>query len=190
MKALDKVVRILTIPPLVTGLMVLLLYRPAEALSLRECLVSLLCLLLIPALAYPAWELLHREKEDRRSGQRRLALLFSAAGYALGFLWTLLVPSGRLVRILFSSYILSIAMLLLCNHAFGFRASGHACSATAPLVFLSWQLHPLMIIPCLFVVGGVYCSSLRLGRHTLAQLLSGSAISAAAWLASVLILPA
>ena len=78
-------------------------------------------------------------------------------------------------------------MLLLLNKVFHFKASGHACSTTAPTVLLAWQLSPWVLIPCAALIAAVYVSSIRLGRHTLPQLAAGSATSVAASLASILI---
>lgn len=60
---------------------------------------------------------------------------------------------------------------------FRLHASGHACSTTAPVFLLTWKLHPLFIIPSVLLIAAVYRSSLKLSRHTLPQLLIGSAVS-------------
>ena len=126
------IVRILTLPPIVIGITVLLMYVPANLLTLRELLLCELFLLLIPMAAYPIREIFHIGK-DRRKGQRSTALVCSAIGYLCGFLWSILTPCSWLVHILFLSYVISIA--------------------------------------------AVYRSSLKLSRHTLPQLLIGSAVS-------------
>lgn len=179
-------VRILTLPPLVIGATLVLMYAPAKLLTLRELLLCELFLLIIPASAYPLRELFHIG-EDRRAGQRSTALVCSAVGYAGGFLWSSIFPCSRFVRLLFLSYLISIICLLLLNRGLGFRASGHACSTTAPAVLLTWQLHLLMLVPSLLLIAAVYHSSLRLSRHTLPQLMAGSAVSLAATALSVLI---
>ena len=122
-------------------------------------------MLFIPMAAYPLQEIFHIGK-DRRKGQRSTALVCSAVGYIAGFLWSLLAPCSRLVHILFLSYVVSIACLLL-NVGFGFRASGHACSTTAPAFLLTWKLHLLFIIASALLIVAVYRSSLRLSHHTL-----------------------
>ena len=170
------VVRILTLPPIVIGVTLLLLYAQAGLLTRRELLLCELFLLLIPMLAYPLREIFHIGT-DRRRGQRGTALICSAVGYVLGFLWSLLAPCSWLVHILFLSYVFSIAALLLLNAGFCLHASGHACSTTAPAFLLTWKLHPLAIIPSALLIAAVYRSSLKLSRHTLPQLLTGSAVS-------------
>lgn len=85
------IVRILTLPPIVIGITVLLMYVPAKLLTLRELLLCELFLLLIPMAAYPIREIFHIGK-DRRKGQRSTALVCSAIGYLCGFLWSILTP--------------------------------------------------------------------------------------------------
>ena len=74
------IVRILTLPPIVIGITVLLMYAPAKLMTLRELLLCELFLLLIPMAAYPIREIFHIGK-DRRKGQRSTALVCSAIGY-------------------------------------------------------------------------------------------------------------
>ena len=180
------VVRVLTLPPIVTGLTLVLMYAPAGLLTLRELLLCEVFLLLVPLAAYPLREIFHIGR-NRRDGQRSTALVLSAAGYACGFIWSLLVPCSWLVHILFLSYVVSVAALLALNAGLGLRASGHACSTTAPVFLLTWKLHPLFIIPSLLLIAAVYRSSLKLSRHTLPQLLIGSSISLLACGLSILV---
>ena len=180
------VVRVLTLPPIVTGLTLVLMYAPAGLLTLRELLLCEVFLLLVPLAAYPLREIFHIGR-NRREGQRSTALVLSAAGYACGFIWSLLVPCSWLVHILFLSYVVSVAALLALNAGLGLRASGHACSTTAPVFLLTWKLHPLFIIPSLLLIAALYRSSLKLSRHTLPQLLIGSSISLLACGLSILV---
>ena len=180
------VVRVLTLPPIVTGLTLVLMYAPAGLLTLRELLLCEVFLLLVPLAAYPLREIFHIGR-NRREGQRSTALVLSAAGYACGFIWSLLVACSWLVHILFLSYVVSVAALLALNAGLGLRASGPAGSTTAPVFLLTWKLHPLFIIPSLLLIAAVYRSSLKLSRHTLPQLLIGSSISLLACGLSILV---
>ena len=172
-------VRILTLPPIVIGVTLLLMYAPAGLLTRRELLLCEVFLLVIPLAAYPLREIFHIGK-DRRRGQRGTALVCSAVG-------SMLTPCSWLVHILFLSYVISIAALLLLNAGFGLRASGHACSTTAPAFLLTWKLHPLFVIPSVLLIAAVYRSSLKLSRHTLPQLLAGSAVSLLACVISIVV---
>ena len=99
----------------------------------------------------------------------------------------MLTPCSWLVHILFLSYVISIAALLLLNVGFGLRASRHAYSTTAPAFLLTWKLHPLFAIPSVLLIAAVYRSSLKLSRHTLPQLLAGSAVSLLACVISIMV---
>ena len=66
------IVRILTLTPIIIGITLLLMYLPAELLTLRELLLCELFLLLIPMAAYPMREIF-RIGKDRRKGQRSTA---------------------------------------------------------------------------------------------------------------------
>lgn len=66
------IVRILILTPIIIGITLLLMYIPAELLTLRELLLCELFLLLIPMAAYPIREIF-RIGKDRRKGQRSTA---------------------------------------------------------------------------------------------------------------------
>ena len=83
------IVRILTLTPIIIGITLLLMYIPAELLTLRELLLCELFLLLIPMAAYPIREIF-RIGKDRRKGQRSTAtellqnqVMFAAAPLSL-----------------------------------------------------------------------------------------------------------
>ena len=67
---LHLAVRILTLPPIVIGVTLLLMYAPTGLLTRRELLLCEVFLLVIPLAAYPLREIFHIGK-DRRRGQRR-----------------------------------------------------------------------------------------------------------------------
>jgi hypothetical protein len=104
---LHLAVRILTLPPIVIGVTLLLMYAPTGLLTRRELFLCEVFLLVIPLAAYPLREIFHIGK-DRRRGQRGTALVCSAVGYLCGFLWSMLTPCSWLVHILFLSYVISI----------------------------------------------------------------------------------
>ena len=56
-------------------------------------------------------------------------------------------------------------------------SGGTSEMTTAPAFLLTWKLHPLLILPSALLIAAVYRSSLKLKRHTLPQLLIGSAVS-------------
>ena len=170
------IIRFFTLPAVLTGTMAALLWL-GGGLSTAELLAAEICLMFIPLLAYPAGAMDFPKGPARRSRQRTFAMVFSAAGYLLGLCWALCTDASRLSKILFGSYVISTLVLLLLNKGFRFKASGHACSTTAPLIFLNWQFGIDWLLPCALVVAAVYGASLRLKRHTLPQLTVGSLTS-------------
>ena len=68
-------VRILTLPPIVIGVTLVMLYARSGLMTLRELLLSELFLLLIPLAAYPLREPF-RSGAERRDGQRSTALVY------------------------------------------------------------------------------------------------------------------
>lgn len=176
MAVFSLIVRFLTLPAVLTGTMAALLWL-GGGLSGCEWAAAEVCLMLIPLLAYPAGAIGFAKGPARRSRQRTFAMVFSAAGYLLGLCWALGTDASRLCKILFASYVLSTLVLLLLNKGLRFKASGHACSTTAPLIFLSWQFGIGWLLPCALIVAAVYAASLRLKRHTLPQLTAGSLTS-------------
>ena len=181
----EKLMRILTLPPLVAILTAALLWVGA-GLSRGEFLASVFFLGLVPLLAYPLWELFPN-REDRRSGQRTYALYCSVAGYAAGFVCSLTGQHSLEFRVLFASYVLSVLVLIVLSKVARFKISGHACSSTAPLVMMAWKPGPALVPLGLAILFAVYYSSLRLGRHTFVQLLAGSSVSLAAAMGSIML---
>ena len=126
-------------------------------------------------------------REERRSGQRTYALYCSIAGYAVGFAWSMLGAHSADIKVLFTSYVISVVVLIVLNKLVGFKISGHACSSTAPLVLATWKLGWALLPLGLLILALVYYSSLKLSRHTLPQLLAGSFDSMLASMVSICI---
>ena len=72
---LHLTVRILTLPPIVIGVTMVMLYVRGGLMTLRELLLSEIFLLLIPLAAYPLREPF-RSCAERREGQRSTALVY------------------------------------------------------------------------------------------------------------------
>ena len=82
-----QAVRILTTPPVFSALMCTLLYVlvPGSFASLGHYLLAIVCLSLLPVLAYPVSYLIPALRRGGRKTQRNLALVFSVLGYLIGF---------------------------------------------------------------------------------------------------------
>ena len=97
-----QAVRILTTPPVFSALMCTLLYVlvPGSFASLGHYLLAIVCLSLLPVLAYPVSYLIPALRRGGRKTQRNLALVFSVLGYLIGFLAAVLDqrPYLRLLR--------------------------------------------------------------------------------------------
>ena len=77
---LHLALRILTLPPIVIGVTLLLMYAPAGLLTRRELLLCEVFLLVIPLAAYPLREIFHIGK-DRRRGQRGTGMAKSGCSF-------------------------------------------------------------------------------------------------------------
>lgn len=73
------------------------------------------------------------------------------------------------------------------NAGFGFRASGTRLQYNSSGVSADMEVHPLFVIPSVLLIAAVYRSSLKLSRHTLPQLLAGSAVSLLACVISIVV---
>ena len=168
-----KAVRILSVPPVMAALFLVLLYvfRP-DVIALRaQFLTALGCLSLFPLLAYPISALLGM----RREGQRLLAMLLSSAGYLAAFVYSLLTPCTSAYRFICGTYVFSVVLLLVCNRLLGLRSSGHACSVTGPIALLCFFLGARLAPLCALVYAAVFWASVRSRRHTAGEFLWGSA---------------
>ncbi len=172
-----KGVRVLSIPPVLIGALIAILWFGAASVfpNPSSLILSYVFLALVPLLAYPVAALIPRLRRGGRKVQRETAFVFSFFGYLGAVLYGLIAKVGRNLMLLYLTYFVSILFLLFFNKVVGLRASGHACAVTGPLVFpvyfVGWQ----WLLPCLLVLGLVFFSSLLLKRHTWKELAVGSA---------------
>ncbi|MEA5018499.1 MAG: hypothetical protein VB009_07280 [Erysipelotrichaceae bacterium] len=181
-----RILRVVTLPPFVTGSTILILFFSGKIITFKELFMLIGCLVVFPLLAYPFREIF-QINTDRRQGQRSVAMVFSALSYSYGLIWSITTEVSLVTSVLFSSYFLSVIGLLIANKLLKFHASGHACSTTAPLILMSWQMGWPYIIWGFILVVIVYYASLYLKQHTFSQLLSGSTISVLAGIISITI---
>ncbi len=171
-----KVIRTVCIPPVMVAGLILLLYlhRPALFGDLRVAVTALCLLAILPALAYPCSYMIASVREKGREGQRSLAMYFSALGYILAFFYGLLVPCEKELQMLFFTYLLSVALILVGNKLLHIRISGHACSVSGPIVLGCYFLGLGGILGGVAVYALVLWSSLYLRRHTLLDFILGT----------------
>lgn len=173
-------VRKITVPPVFAAVFLLVLYglRPSAFASAWQLLGGIFFLGLLPVLGYPLQKYIPFFQRKGREGQRSLAMLFSLAGYLLGTVIAFAANAPAELCTVYLEYLLCGVSMLVCNLLFHWKASGHACGITAPvLLFARFHMFVPAAIGALLVVP-VLLSSLRTGRHTKLQLLGGCLIPA------------
>ena len=182
-KIIAKILRVLTIPPLlVSALMALLFVQMPEMFrSAWDLFAVILFLAVIPTLAYPLQPLIPKFRGKGREGQRKLAFLTSLVGYVGGFLFSLIANITAELRTVFVVYFLSMIVLFAFNHFSEHHASGHACGLMGPPLFAVYYLGFSWLAPCVLLGVAVAWSSLYLKRHTARELILGAMCSALAF---------
>ena len=170
-----KVIRIISVPPvMVTTLLLILAGQRGNIFhNVWEFIITLFLLGVVPVLAYPLQKVIPSLGDSVREGQRELAFLLNFVSYTAAFLWAVMSEVSWSLGLICMTYFLSVVLLLVCNKILHFRASGHACSVTGPLLllirFIGWKT----IIPCVAFAALVVWSSLYLKRHTKKELAAG-----------------
>lgn len=176
-KRLAKIIRIITVAPLMALFMLVTLYLQDPMLFGRPVnfVLAVLFLVVFPLLAYPLQPLIKKYKDKGRKGQRTLALIFAVAGYIFGCLITIFIQAPKNIWIIYLCYLLSGIFVVLSNKLFHFKASGHACGVTGPFTLLLYfgQSCGFFGIPILALT---WLSSLYMKRHTNLQLIVGAVI--------------
>ena len=186
---LSKIIRIVTIAPIMAAVMlaIIQLAEPEQIGGASNLITALIFLTILPVISYPLQPVIPYFKHRSREGQRNLAIIFANIGYISGIIYALAANTPRELLIIYLTYFLSGLLIVLFNKVLKIRASGHACSTTAPAFLLTWKLHPLFAIPSVLLIAAVYRSSLKLSRHSLPQLLAGSAVSLLACVISIMV---
>lgn len=170
-----KVIRVLSVPPVMVSALILILAFNKDGIfrNILEIVISIVLLGFVPILAYVLNGILPGFKEQGREGQRKLAFITNFIGYSAAFLWALISDVENALLLICSTYFFSVLFLTICNKIFHYRASGHACSFTGPLVLLIYFLGWKVIIPCLLIAALIIWSSIYLKRHTVKELTGG-----------------
>lgn len=173
---LAKGIRVITVPPVMAGLLILIIALTHSEVfrGVGDILLTVMCLSVIPVLAYPLQPLIPGFKGKGRNGQRNLAFLLTIIGYIIGMITGYLTHVSAVLQFIFNVYFVSVLVLTLFNKVLHIRASGHACSIAGPLVFLVYFLGPYLILPCLMIASLITWSSLTLKRHTKSELAFGA----------------
>ena len=177
-KKVAKWISIVTVVPFI-GLFVLTtlyLLRPAVyGNEFSWYIFSLLFLTFIPLSAYLLKDKIPKYKDKGRQGERRLAFIMAVIGYVSGNVLSFVFNAPNGFKTIFLAYLFSGIILTFINAVVGHKASGHAAGVSGPftllLYFISFRYFFIYIILPL-----VFWSRLKLGRHKIGQLLSGTAI--------------
>ena len=183
-KVIAKILRVLTIPPLLVSALLTVIYltRVTTFRGVPDYLAAVICLAVIPALAYPLHPLIPGFKGKGRDGQRELAFVMSTIGYIAGFAYAYISNTHDEFKFIITAYLLSVILLLIFNKIFHLKASGHACGVLGPLLFAVYFLGPAWAIPCAVVAIGVAWSSVALSRHTPKDLCLGGVCALTAFI--------
>lgn len=177
MKNLAKIIRIITVAPIMAFILLLTLYlcKPLLFGSPVNFVLSIIFLVVFPLLAYPLQPFIKKYKEKGREGQRTLAIYFAVAGYIGGCLSAIFLKAPKNVWVIYLTYLFSGILIMLFNKLFHFRASGHACGIAGPFAVLIYFGQPCGYVGIL-ILALAWLSSLHMKRHTNLQLIGGTLI--------------
>lgn len=178
MKKTAFVMRIITVAPFIAFMTVSLIYLFAydTVSGLSHYLNFIISYTVFPLLAYPVSYLIPKLKAKGRKFQRKLAIVFSVAGYLAAFIFLSVSGGSHNEWMICLSYLLSGIIIALLSFVFKFKASGHACGVSGPIAMLIYIFGPVWIIGYL-LLGAVFWCSLKTKRHTLPELIAGSLIT-------------
>lgn len=172
-----QMIRIATVPPVMVTVLLMLLYG-AGRITGREAGWGFLCLAAVPVCAYPTVWAIPALRRKRRENERRLAFMFTGAGYAAGLIGGYVWGVGSVLRTVLWAYALSLVFLAGCNGLWHKKASGHACCVTGPVLLAAQILGGdrwwLWMLCGSVLVAAVWAASRRLRRHTPAELTFGT----------------
>lgn len=171
-----KVIRIITVPPVMAAWLILALWlgKAAVVLTASEAAMSIVFLSLLPLMAYPVSALVPSLRGKGRDGQRNAAFALSLAGYLCGWIYVRFFDGDRTLLFIFGVYVFSVIILLLLNKVLRLRASGHACSVSGPILVICFVLRGWWIPICLAVFAASFWGSVKSGRHTAGEYLLGT----------------
>ncbi|MBQ3483084.1 MAG: hypothetical protein IJA78_02800 [Clostridia bacterium] len=185
-----KLVRILTIPPVMVAVLFFALYSERTVfLRTADMIVVFLCLAILPVLAYPLQKLVPAWRAGGRRAQRNLAFVLSVTGYIAAVAYCLLAAVGKNLIYVAVVYLLSVVVLTLWNALTPFHASGHACGIAGPILLIclfigNWRA----IVPGVALFLLALWASLVLKRHDLREFLLGALCSVLTALAVYLLM--
>ena len=179
--SIHKLIRIVTLAPVLAAVSLTLLRIAPQGVyrGAGDYLLALRWLTVFPLLAYPLQPLFPRYRDKGREGQRKLAIVMAVTGYIGGTVCSLITRACAGLRLVYLEYLLSGCLIFVFNRLLHVRASGHACGVAGPVAYLMW-FFGLRALWGLAVLALVYWASLKMRRHTLPELVWGTALPVAA----------
>ena len=186
MKKIQYLSRILTVAPIMAAITFCILYfiSPEIMGGSLNFIIALLCITVLPILAYPLQPFIPGFKGKGRDGQRNLAIIMSVIGYIVGIALAFGLNMPKQMTALFLTYFLSGILILVFNKVLNIKASGHSCGVAGPIAYLTYIYGPIALIG-LPILGLVIWSSIGMKRHKWHELLFGSLISVTSLVISV-----
>lgn len=184
MEKFYKLIRIITLAPILAGFSVAAIYFmcPGSFPTPAHFAYTFFFLTALPLLAYPLQPVTPHFKNKGRNGQRTLAMIFAVAGYILCLVVNIFASASTAMWIINLEYLISGVLILFFNKAVHVKISAHGCgSAGTVFLLLYFGLYaPAAIMGICTVLS--YIASVKAKHHTFPQLIGGSAVS-------VLVLP-
>ena len=179
MQKFAKLIRFITVPPLVVSAELLLLLCFEDVFPhLADFWLALFFLAILPALAYPLQKLIPQLRGGGQKAQRRLAFILSPVGYIGALVCAVLRDAVPNLLYIAAVYLLSVILLLLFNRFTPLHASGHGCSVSGSIILPCLFLGGYALIPGVLLFGLSFWASVYLKRHTVREFLLGAAIAA------------
>ncbi len=179
MNKIYKAVRIITLAPLLAAFSIILIriFCADVFPTAWHFAYMLLFLGILPLLAYPLQPVMPHFKDKGRDGQRTLAMLFAVAGYIFCAIACIFTKATAGMWLISLEYLFSGLLILIFNKVFHVKISAHGCGSAGPVfLLLCFGLYiPSAVMALLTILA--YISSVKMGRHTVWQLIGGSLVS-------------
>lgn len=179
LKPVAKLIRFITVPPIIVTLeLLLLLFFENVFPQLLDFWLALFFLAIVPSLAYPLQKIVPSWRKKGQKMQRKLAFVLSPVGYISAVVCSIVrdaIPNLLYISVV---YLVSVVMLIAMNKLTPWHASGHGCvlcgSVFLPCLFMGW----IAFIPGALFFAAAFWASVYLKRHTVREFLLGASCSA------------
>lgn len=184
----SKFLRVLLLAPILALILLATcrIFKPHIFVTGWSFLMAILTLVVLPLLSYPFSVIVPKIREKGRDGQRKLAIIFSMAGYVIGFCLCFLMTTSQELKVMFLTYLLSASLIGLFTFVIKLKASGHACGMMGPIAYLSYFVSPWCLTLMLGLIF-IYLPAIKLKRHNIFELILGTVFPVASMFISIAI---